>query len=481
MPPELPGFYFDQERNRYFKIQPHHVAVKGTGYSQQEIEEAMERLQAKQALAAQNVLNQPEPKRRRLNVAIQRAPILQRPCGMSLQREVMADQRRFMGTRASLWADGLEQRKFLGLEERITHLVRDHATKTLCFVTDSSTLQPSRYPVFACTPLATELEGGKKEYHIQSMRHRPKSPISSFCLSPCRVLLSTTYGAITDQCPEASPTLVASHLTPANQYLSALEQWENGSPTREWGRGSPDLQSKHLKRFDEGPVVGLKFRTQCSLWDSAAGPQTDDLVVAIAIDGSISQYKGPELQFDCMGPIGSKSDALSVDYQDHNVILSGYRNGLVRLWDTRSQASTIRLQHPSSVAHARAMTGHRIAVAGLSNQLCVYDLRYTERYSLDAVTKPSLWFSEHKNMATLRPQLGFDVHQNLVAAATDDNSLHIFDTVSGQALPIGGSREWRGYLEGPARCIEFVDDDRDWGDGLRLLVAQGNQIDHLAW
>lgn len=376
-----------------------------------------------------------------------------------------------MGTRASLWADGLEQRKFVALDEHITHLVRDQATKTVCFVTDNYKLQPSRYPAFAYTPLAKDSED-EKHYHVQSMRYRAESPASSFCLSPCRVLISTTFGGTAGHFPLAFPTLVVSHLAPADQFLSGLEKW---------GKSPPDSRSRYLTKFDEGPVVGLKFRADCTLWASAAGPQTDDLVVAIAIDDSISQYRGPDLEFDCMGPLGSQSDALSVDYQNHNVILSGYRNGLVRLWDTRSRASTIRLQHPSSVAHVRAMTGHRIAVAGLSNQLCVYDLRHTKEHTEGIVTKPFLRFSEHKNMATVRPQLGFDVHQNLVAAATDDNSFHIFDTASGQALPIGGSCEWRGSLEGPARCIEFVDDDGGWGDGLRLLVAHGNRIDEWAW
>ncbi|KAL9044015.1 MAG: hypothetical protein Q9214_002819 [Letrouitia sp. 1 TL-2023] len=466
MPAELPGLYFDQAKNRYYKVQSHHVAAEGTGYSQQ----AVELVQEEQA----RVQSQTEHRQRQLNATIQRAPILQRPLirGLSLQREVIEDQRRLMRTRASLWADGLEQRKFIAVDEYISHTVRDQATKTVCFVTDNYAFQPSKHPTFACTPLARHSEEGQKRYHVQSMRHKCQSLTSSFCLSPCRVLITTTFGGTAGQFSLGFPTLVASCLTPADLYLSGLKNLDESPPVP---------RTTDLKRFDDGPVVSLKFRANCTLWTSATGPQTDDLVVAVTIDDSIGQYKGPHLQFDSMGPLSLQSDALSLDYQDHNVILSGYRNGSVGLWDTRSRASTVRLRHPSSVVHVRAMTGHRIAVAGLSNQLCVYDLRYTKEHREGVVTKPFLTFSEHKNMATVRPQLGFGVHQNLVAAATDDNSFHIFDAVSGQALPIGGSCEQSGSLEGPARCIEFVDDDGGWGDGLRLLVAHSNKIDEWAW
>jgi hypothetical protein len=38
MPPSLPGYYFDAEKNRYFKIQANHVAPAGAKYSRQAVE-----------------------------------------------------------------------------------------------------------------------------------------------------------------------------------------------------------------------------------------------------------------------------------------------------------------------------------------------------------------------------------------------------------------------------------------------------------
>ncbi|KAL9607206.1 MAG: hypothetical protein Q9167_007858 [Letrouitia subvulpina] len=475
MPAEIPGYYFDHGRNRYFRIQPHHAAAEGTGYSQQTVRRAQEDQTRDQS--------QTEDKQRQLSSTIRRAPVLQRSSirGHSLQREVMTDRRPLVSMHASLWAEGLEQKKFITpndyqlLNKDVTHLVQDQATKTVCFVTEDYVNQSSRFPAFVLTPLARDSEQDRMHHYIHPMRYKPQteqSPTSSFCLSPSRVLISTTFGGTTTQFQVTAPTLVASYLTPPDNYLSGVKKWKESSPAS---------RSRHRKDFDEGPIVSLQFREECTISTAAAGPQADDLVVALAIDDTVLEYKGQGLQLSGIGPLGSGSDTLSVDYQDRNVIMSGYRNSLVRLWDTRSRASTVRLRSPCSVAHVRAMTGHRIAVAGLRNTLCVYDLRFTKEHREGVVTDPFLTFSEHKNLSTLRPQLGFDVHQNLVAAATDDKSFYIFDTVSGQVLPIGGSYEWSGSLEGLARCIKFVDDDGGWGDGLRLLVAHGGRIDEWAW
>lgn len=37
MAKEIPGFYFDEEKQKYFKIQPNHVAPKGSRYAKDAI------------------------------------------------------------------------------------------------------------------------------------------------------------------------------------------------------------------------------------------------------------------------------------------------------------------------------------------------------------------------------------------------------------------------------------------------------------
>ena len=70
------------------------------------------------------------------------------------------------------------------------------------------------------------------------------------------------------------------------------------------------------------------------------------------------------------------SDTLSVDWLDRNVVVSGRRNGAVRLWDIRSRgldACSAPIQHPSCISHIRSLDRNRIVVAGLQDQVCFGD------------------------------------------------------------------------------------------------------------
>ena len=63
------------------------------------------------------------------------------------------------------------------------------------------------------------------------------------------------------------------------------------------------------------------------------------------------------------------SDTLAVDWLDQNVVLSGCRNGEIRLWDTRHNGTSARMVHPSSTTHVRRMNEHMIVAAGLMHQV----------------------------------------------------------------------------------------------------------------
>ena len=42
MAPNMPGFYFDQAKGKYFQIQPNHIAPKGSKYSEQSVKKEKE-------------------------------------------------------------------------------------------------------------------------------------------------------------------------------------------------------------------------------------------------------------------------------------------------------------------------------------------------------------------------------------------------------------------------------------------------------
>lgn len=69
----------------------------------------------------------------------------------------------------------------------------------------------------------------------------------------------------------------------------------------------------------------------------------------------------------------SATDILAVDWLDENVVVAGGRDGAVRLWDARSHGKSTRLQFPSCISHVKAIGGSRIVVAGLENNVSLYD------------------------------------------------------------------------------------------------------------
>ena len=108
MPPALPGFHYDAEKKKYFKIQPNHVAAHGPArkYSKAALrKEAEERREQKR----RELLEQKQKKTR-----LQRSRVLQSPLGggWGVMRELGAVAKPH-GTDMMIraWAQGLRGKK----------------------------------------------------------------------------------------------------------------------------------------------------------------------------------------------------------------------------------------------------------------------------------------------------------------------------------------------------------------------------------
>lgn len=110
-------------------------------------------------------------------------------------------------------------------------------------------------------------------------------------------------------------------------------------------------------------------------WSSAAKP---DLTVAEFVVGTssgmfrmyISEGGWESSSTGCFRA-QAHDDTLAVEWLNHNLIMGGQRDGLVRLWDTRSDGFNVRLRHPTMVNHVRKLDEYRVVVAGLKNQVCL--------------------------------------------------------------------------------------------------------------
>ncbi len=189
-----------------------------------------------------------------------------------------------------------------------------------------------------------------------------------------------------------------------------------------------------------------------SNWASSARPccSTSDFALATDMGVVLITQRGGDIPL--MSTLETHTTVLAVDWLDQNILIGGCRNGHVLLWDTRTtgrHATENRFLHPSCVGHVKRVNENRIAVAGLSNRLCIYDLRKpfssTQSYSESYLT-----FGTYRNSGLTGNALGFDVHQNLVAAGTDGNEVQLFNVDDGKEIA-------RMPTQGIPNCVRLVD------------------------
>ena len=129
MPPnELPGYYYDEVRRKYFKIQENHLAPPGSNYSKTAIKRGTEL-----ALAQKREQDREEMEREQ---TIQRSQLLQH----SLLGRELGFRKDGTGVRWDVWAAGLQRRKALQVEregsDNISQFIFDELTGSLIIAAD---------------------------------------------------------------------------------------------------------------------------------------------------------------------------------------------------------------------------------------------------------------------------------------------------------------------------------------------------------
>jgi len=121
---------------------------------------------------------------------------------------------------------------------------------------------------------------------------------------------------------------------------------------------------------DDSPPVVLESTTDTSYWASAArnSPTVGCFAVATT-QGILLVEQNPDTWVQNRHADFKSSDTLAVDWLDQNVVISGARNGQIRLWDIRNNGTSTRMLHPSCTTHVRRLNEHMIVVAGLMHQV----------------------------------------------------------------------------------------------------------------
>ncbi|KAF2652836.1 hypothetical protein K491DRAFT_760114 [Lophiostoma macrostomum CBS 122681] len=473
---ELPGFYWDSEKKRYFKVLPGYKAPPDAKYSKENIKKQREADKAK--MKEDSHLRQ----RRKQTVMV--------PRDKSRLHRVYHDgeigHRRRSYYQQHVWpsacASQLESHRVLE-SHAIKYFAGENTSKTIYTVIGEVAVysqNPAEVPVGADY-------GGKVRQHDNrhwSLRPFPyhataiarmTSPVSSINSLPSSGgLVVTTLGA------ERPPVV----------YLTDPER--------------------------DGPYVGQQFTPKScpTIWTSSPRPnfsvsdsnsvsETTTEHIAVGASTNLLLFsRAPGGNWDSKTVLQSKSDLLALEWLSPNTICTGHRNGRIQIYDIRAKGSARVLRHPAPITQIRRADDFtRLVCAGLCNTLTMYDLRKAQAATEAEARLPhkerkrkrdrkgktnwKLPFP-HSSNYTVRyayknadvQGLGMDVcpKLGLVAAADEENRLNVWNMYTGQVVKKYKSVD-QTEPERPAepkriRCVRFVEDED--GDTSLWATSEGS-------
>lgn len=500
----IPGFYWDSEKKKYFKIQSANASRDlNLKYSAQNIRKK-ERDERVQNIAAARIQRARKERvvRKHVNNVIQAC--IDRELGMR-RRSVYIH---------CIWSEvcmsGLSARPKKVVDRPTGALIRrfdrDPVSKTVYAVHGDNSIKRRRIHKNDGPPLPgpdlgedsylDDLPLNECSFEPWDELQRTTSTVSSLTYLPATgALATTTYGSdrppvvyLSD--PERDGPYVGQQFTPKN--CAAI-----------WGAAARPTS------FDHSP----------GLTNTVAASHVEHLAVA-ASSSMLIFTRSESGAWDSTTPVASlETDVLALDWISYTTIALGCRDGKIRLYDTRSGGSSHILTHPHSVSRIkRADDPTRLVVSGLQDSLFLYDIRaprtsskssdrhYDKEY-FDALfpggrnhkkrrkmnhiahthwSQPVLAFP-HANPDDL--ELDVDVHPllGLVAAAQNPESstaIRVSNMWTGKTV-----KEFRGKQQNSKvgnaaariRSLKFMDTAEEACGGVELWASLGGGIIRFGW
>ncbi|KAF2818524.1 hypothetical protein CC86DRAFT_364147 [Ophiobolus disseminans] len=499
---QIPGFYYDPEKKKYFKIQS---ATASRDLSLKYSAQNMRKQEREERI--QGVANAHVQRSRKERIVRHHASTLTLIC----QERELGLKRRSYYTQGA-WPNACMSvvspkpknviDKPQGAPARLFD--RDPVSKTMYIVHGENSIKRRRVHAGDGPPLPShELNSGGhlddvalNEYSFEPWDElqRTTSTISSLTYLPATgALAATTYGS--DRAPVV--------------YLSDPER--------------------------DGPYVGQQFTPKgcAAIWGAAARPTnfehspglTNSVAasyvehLAVAASSSMLLFtRSQDGTWNSTTPVSSlESDVLALDWISYTTIALGCRDGKIRLYDTRSGGSSHILTHPHPISKIkRADDQTRLIVSGLHDTLHLYDIRapqmthnsnsafdsrdhhYDKSYfehlypghrntkkrrkmnhiAFKNWSQPVLTFP-HANVDDL--ELDIDVHARLgLVAATQESdsqtSIRVSNIWTGRTVKefaIKGAKE-------RVRCVKFVQDE-ERGAGVEIWTTREGGIERYIW
>ncbi|KAK3386942.1 hypothetical protein B0H63DRAFT_541096 [Podospora didyma] len=497
---EIPGYYYDSEKRKYFKIEataPDQATWSASNHKRRQLEKRQ--LDARQERLALNALRIKPA--RLLNDAL---------AGGLLHRELVG--RPLVDAPVACWAQGLRQRASLRLWPSLAETA---GAVSLMYIgnQDTKTGLGTAYAVLNEEALGSSYITGSDVDEINlrdgGIVHR-RTKFSATILVPVHApqLSSLTYHA------PSHKILLTSRQPTRNvgiAYFSpTLSDFDDPSPA--WLLGDTTLTHISIPVRD----------SQRSVNTCAAAPSGSSLTCVAGTSAGILQLHGDRLgwltppsqtrssrhpasrgrggyvkAFYKVASTPPYGEILSLDFLTPDVLLAGGRSNTLCVLDIRVPPDewTTTVTHKSTVAHVKAVGDHEILAAGPRSAMAIYDLRYIQKHNNDAqaanyppnrrrignAALPIVEFPEYSNSAHL--QIGLDVlpassgvgGRGIVAAAHDNGTVAVYSLQTGARVKCKAVDDIK--LPGSnsvVKCLQWQ--TLPWDRNPSLFVGEGTAI-----
>ncbi|ETS77540.1 hypothetical protein PFICI_11414 [Pestalotiopsis fici W106-1] len=525
--PQIPGYYYDATRNRYFKVVNHPTAPAQSAWSSDAVKKRKLEDDKMQRAAERMKLNKNR---------VKRSPALMRPLhGGDLSREIHGSVQQDMGPTA-IAANLVHRGSILFNDARwgasqnmscMSVIGKDKFTDLgFAYISpDGNSIASSYIPRDGKGQVHRRLivDGG---YSVPGNRaapyhegeHEQVSAIKfdhhrNFIITassrpepfiPLRVHRVVTMHKLWKDCKRPFVRLgqvsnVGTPISiPASPEMSAYHHpfgLDIQQPTDDYyeihALAIPDIQTRvicaigsnrGILRYDESLITSLSA-------DSMAYPMT-----TLANPNQGLHWAAPSPLRPTSFPPQSCRDIFTVDFlRGHDmIILGGGRPGRCLVTDARVRDDHWQsFQHGTSITHIKSLNQHHVLVSGTRNKMCIYDLRMVDREHRTTSDGPDKWkslhskqepalslvdFPEYKNNAHIKIGFDVDIEAGIVATAHDDGRVALHSLQSGNQLESPAIDMVKADVEsrGPIKTLQFAKMNNDAHSS--LFVGAGSTM-----
>ncbi|TIA62946.1 hypothetical protein D6C77_02430 [Aureobasidium pullulans] len=387
---EIPGFYYDAEKGKYFQVQANHIAPQGAKYSHENVRKEKEQSRKRKRSAAM--------KQKREMQTVRRSRVLDSAsaAGIGLWREQGRSHFANYEARIAAMAGQFQGYETLSLKSCESCGKRDNIHDF--FIDDEldAILMALGSRNFGRVQFLGESQNA---YDIAAFR----SDISSVSISSSRTLVATSYD----------------RQHPGNVFVAGMA-------------GSIDMEGSPPILDSPAPCYSMLGGPETALWTASpcpAGATRDVIAIGSSEGVYMLDSRGDLLQHHRL-----REDVRSIDWLTPTVAVGGTKSSPVYLWDARAAGTSLRFKHTSGVTGVRSLgDGSRVLVSGFKGT-SIYDTRMTSRPKGPHTPSPALL--RMAPMKTEFPKVSMDVltDAQLLATADDDNVIQLHSLSSGKLM-----------------------------------------------